>query len=321
MSWIKDNKFIVALGSGTLAGAALIYFLGSHGAAKYQEAKEKFDAAALKASESEKSPLYPTLANRDGKRKAIDEYRQSVAGIQSAFEAFRPKEFKNITPQEFTTKLLAANTEIREAFKEAGTTVPEAFFVGFEVYTKGTLAPGNTTGVLDYQLDSITRILMHLAKARPTELKNLHRPRLPEEEQQKYTPAENAVSRPYPLEISFVGSERAAREFLSSITKQASPYVVIRSLRITNEKKEPPRAADAQFDKSAPKPGPAVDPFAGAFALPADDAPGTDKPAATPPAPKTADSSRILSQVLGNEQIRVFLRLDLLEFLPAKKLP
>lgn len=317
MSWIKDNKFIVALGSSTLAGAALIYFLGAHGAGQYQAAKEKFDANAEEAAKSEKSVLYPTAPNRDGKSKAIEQYRQSVAGIQSAFEAFRPREFKNISPQEFTTKLLAANTEIREAFKDSGTTVPEAFFVGFEGY-KTTLAPISTTGVLDYQLDSITKILTSLAKARPTELKNLHRPLLPEEELQKYIPPENAAARSFPLEITFVGSERSAREFISAITKPVSPYVVIRCLRVTNEKKDPPRATDAQFDKAAaPRLG-AANPSGDAFAFPSENPAGAGT---NPPTPKVADSSRILSQVLGNEQIRVFLRLDVLQFLPAKKLP
>ena len=28
MSWIKDNKFVVALGSGTLVGAVLLFVVG-----------------------------------------------------------------------------------------------------------------------------------------------------------------------------------------------------------------------------------------------------------------------------------------------------
>ena len=129
------------------------------------------------------------------------------------------------------------------------------------------------------------------------------------------------TARPFPLEITFTGPEKAAREFISSIVKQDNHYLVVRSLRVTNMKKDPPRAADAQFDKAAAsKPAAAADPFGGGFVLPGDETPAAtpEKPAATP---KAADSSRILSQVLGNEQVQVFIRLDLLEFLPAKKLP
>lgn len=326
MSWIKDNKFIGVLGGGTLVGAALLFFVGNQGSKRYDAAKEQFDAAAAEAADFEKSPLYPTTANFDGKSKALEDYRQSVEKLQSAFQGFRSKEIKNITPQEFTTHLLAANTEVRKAFEDAGTTVPEAFFVGFERY-KTSLAAGSTTGILDYQLASIKNVMLALAKTKPSELKNFYRVGQPEDEGQAYTPG-NAIARPFPLEITFVGPEKSAREFFSSLVDLGSEYAVIRSLRIANEKKDPPRASDAKFDKPAAAAGGAAaggDPFGGGFVLPGDDAPaaGTEKPAAATakPSSKSGDSSRILSQVLGNEQVQVFVRLDILQFLPAKKLP
>ena len=318
MSWIKDNKFMVALGGGTLAGAILFYVVGSQGSKHYDEAKEQFDAAAAEAAAFEKSALYPTVENKNEKSKALGDYVKAVESIQTAFTPFRSKEIKNITPQEFTDRLLAANTEVRKAFEESGTTVPEAFFVGFEKY-KTTLATGSTTGILDYQLGSIKSLMLSLAKAKPTELKNLYRPLQPEDDGQAFAPPPTMTARPFPLEVTFTGPEKTAREFISSIVKLDNQFIVVRSLRITNMKKEPPRAADAQFDKAAAKPAAAADPFAGGFVLPGDEKPAAEN-AATPVAPpKAADSSRILSQVLGNEQIQVFLRLDLLQFLPAKK--
>jgi hypothetical protein len=322
MSWIKDNKFMVGLGGGTLAGVILLYVVGSQGSKHYDEAKEQFDTAAGEAAGFEKLALYPTVANKNEKSKALGDYVKAVESVQTAFTSFRPKEIKNVTPQEFTDRLLAANTEVRKAFEEGGTVVPEAFFVGFEKY-KTTLAPGNTTGVLDYQLGGIKTLMLALAKAKPSELKNVYRPFQPEDEGQAFAPPATMTARPFPLEVTFVGPEKSAREFISSIVKQDNQYFVVRSLRVTNVKKDPPRAADAQFDKAAAKPAAAAsDPFAGGFVLPGDEKPaGAPEKPADAPAPKAADSSRILSQVLGNEQVQVFLRLDLLEFLPAKKLP
>ncbi|MES2923740.1 MAG: Amuc_1100 family pilus-like protein [Verrucomicrobiota bacterium] len=326
MSWIKDNKFMAGLGGGTLAGAILLYVVGSHFSKDYDAAKEQFDAAASEAASFEKLPLYPKPENKDQKSKALGDYVKTVESIQTAFAPFRPKEIKNVKPQEFTDHLLAANTEVRKAFEEAGTVVPEAFFMGFEKY-KTTLAPGNTTGVLDYQLGGIKTLMLALAKAKPSELKNIYRPLLPEDEGQVFAPPATMTARPFPLEVTFIGPEKAAREFMSSIVKQENQYFVVRSMRVSNMKKDPPRAADAQFDKAPAKPAAASDPFAGGFVLPGDEqpaaAPATPAVAETPaaPAPKAADSSRILSQVLGNEQVQVFLRLDLLQFLPAKKLP
>lgn len=324
MSLMQDNKFLVALGGGTLVAAIALYFVGARGGKHYNEAKEQYDAAAGEVSQFERLPLYPKQENRDGKSKALDEYKKSVEAIQAAFKPYRIETPANISPQEFTNHLLAANTEIRAAFDASQAVVPEAFFVGFETY-KARLASGNATGVLDYQLGGIKKVLLELAKAQPTELRNLCRPPLPEEEGKPYTPAPTDVSRGFPLEITFIGTEKSARDFLSAIEKTGDQYVTIRTLRISNEKKDPPRAADAKFEKpAAPK---AATPSGGAFGgfvLPGEEAAPTPEPAAPAAAPapaKPADGGKILAQVLGEEKVQVFVRLDLMQFLPEKKLP
>ncbi len=322
MSWIKENKFIASLAGGTLLGAIVLFFIGAQGSKKYSTSKENFDAAYDEGSRFEKLEVYPKASNRDAKTTALELYKKSVDNLQAAFEPFRPKEIKNITPQEFTTVLLDANAEVSKAFEASGVQVPEPFFLGFERY-KTSLASGNTTGILGYQLNSVKSLMLALAKAKPQSLVNLYRPSLAEEEGQTYTPAANVVARPMPLEITFVGSEKSAREFLSSITKPDQQFIVIRTLRISNVKKDAPRAADAKFEAPpvAPDAAPAAD-SAGGFVIPGEAAPAAD-PTAAPvaTAPEAATSSRILSQVLGSEEVQVFLRLDLLQFLPAKKLP
>jgi hypothetical protein len=324
MNWIKENKFVSGLGGVTLLGMLLLYFVGSHFSTAYDEAKGAYEIAASDVDRFVKLPLYPNAENKAAKRKAIDEYRRSVESLQNGFERFRPKEIKNITPQEFTTNLLAAHAETRKAFEGAKTVVPEAYFVGFEGYKDKMAAPGNT-GILNYQLDAIKALMLDLAKSKPTELKNLHRPALPEEEGKTYTPGPADVARAMPLEITFTGKEESVRQAFTALSKIDTRYMVIRSVRISNMKKDPPKASDAKFDKPAPAPGAAAatDPFGGGFVLPDEAAPATPDAAVPPaaPAPKAADTSRILSQVLGDEQLQVFVRLDVLQFLPTKKLP
>ena len=208
------------------------------------------------------------------------------------------------------------------AFEDAGATVPEPFFVGFESY-RTVLANGKTTGLLEYQLSGIKELMLALAKSKPRALNNLYRPRLPEEDGQTFTPPANAVTRSFPLEITFTGPEKSARDFLTSIAASKNQFFVVRSLRVSNEKKTPPMAADAKFDSPAlEKKQEDAGGFDGGFVLPGDTAPSVDgAPAAEAPASKQVDTSRILSQVLGNEQVNVFIRLDLLQFLPVKKLP
>ena len=333
MTWIKENKFLVALGGGTLVAVIALFVVGSQGKTRYDAALEEFSAAASEASGFERLSLYPRDENRDGKTKALDEYRSAVTSLQEAFGPFRPEEIQNVSPQDFTSKLIAVNDEVVKAFNDAGTTFPEPFFLGFEAY-KTSLARGESTGILGYQLGKIRSLMLALAGAGASELKNLHRPTLPEEDGRKFEPGPNAVFRSLPLEITFMGTEKSVREFISQIVKTDEKFTVIRSLRISNAKQDPPRAADAKFDKpaaAAPAGGSVFGgAFDGGFVLPGEepagdaaDAPAVEETPETAPAPDPgpSDSSRILSQVLGNEEVQVFLRLDILQFLPAKKLP
>lgn len=324
MSWIQDNKFLVALGGGTLVGAAVIIFLGLQGSSKFEQAQMDYEAAFGEASGFVKGPLYPKDQNRDGKKKALDEYRAATESLQAAFGPYRPKEIKNSTPQEFTSSLIAANEEVRKAFENSETKLPEAFFLGFESY-KSSLARSNSTGILSYQLGGIKDIMLALAKSGASELKNVHRPPLEEEDGREFKPADTAVARPLPVEITFLAPEKSVREFLSSVVKAEGKYVVIRSIRVASAKKDPPRAADAKFEKPAAAAPVGGDAFGG-FVLPGEE-PKTDAAApaagaeATPAPAPAGDSSRILAQVLGNEELQVFVRLDFMQFLPAKKLP
>jgi hypothetical protein len=334
MSWIQENKFLVALGGATLAGLIALYFVGAHGAGGYADAKEQFDAAAADASGFERLSLYPKKENANMKDKALKDYRASLEAFQEKFAPYRPADLKNISPQEFADHLLAANKEVRKAFEDAGATLPEQFFVGFEDY-KSKLASPNSTGLLNYQLEAIKSLLLELAKTKPAELRNLFRPAIPEESGGSFD-SKDAVARQFPLEITFTGPEKSVRNYLSAIMKLENQFVVVRSLRIKNEKKDPPRKEDAHFEAPAGAAAPgaaAADVFSG-FVLPGDDtaapAPEAPKPAGEPaapapeaaaPSPAPGDTCRILYQVLGEEKVMVFLRLDLMEFLPAKKLP
>ncbi len=332
MTWIKDNKFLVTLGAVTLLGVIGLAVFGMNGASRYDAAKEEFDLAASEAASYERQPLYPRDENRDGKSKAIEDYKEATAELQQAFKPYRPEKLENISPQAFTDRLKEVNGELTAAFADAGVEVPEEFFSGFERY-RTTLANNRATGILKYQLDAVRFMMLALAESGVSGLRNLHRPPLPEEAGREWNPAGNQVqvARAHPLEITFVGPEKAARQFISKITATDPYFVVIRTLRISNTNQKPPMAADAKFDRpaaaaAAPQAAPFENIFGDAFAEPAaEDAADAGEeapaPAPAPPTAPTADSSRILAQVLGNEEVQVFVRLDLMQFLPAKKLP
>ncbi len=288
MSWIKDNKFAAILAGATLLGAIVLFYVGLNYHGRYTDALEKYRGAAEEVDRFEKIPLYPSKENRAGKTKALNEYRTAIGGLQTAFDKFRPKELTNISPQVFTDHAKTANEEVAAAFEKVHTKLPEAFFLGFEAYT-ASLAREDATGLLDYQLGATKELLLALAKAAPSQLQNLCRPKFPEEDGEKSQGNSNDVARSFPIELTFKGPERSLREFLSGVVKSSNYFYVVRTVRIVNEKSVAPNAKDAKFETTpaaAAAAAKAADPFGGAadFVIPSDE-PAAPEPAPTPTPP------------------------------------
>lgn len=332
MNSIKSNPFLSALAGITIVICGALFYLASQGGGKYDDAKASFDEAYGAVTAAEGIPLYPRADYRDGKSKALGEYRQAIEDFRSLFDKFRPSELTNVDPQEFTSRLKKTNEEITEAFQAAGTELPDGFFLGFEEYSI-KLAPKEATGVLGYQLDGIGNALLGLAEARPDQLIKIHREPVPEETGGTYQPQPGDVARNFACEITFRGSESSAREFLSHLGSTDTHYYVIRCLKITNERDTPPNADDAKFETAAPAAAPApADIFRDVFILPGTEAAEPEAPAEDgaaeaepaeeqPAAAEEVDTTRILAQVLGSEDVIVFVRFDISMFLPAQELP
>jgi len=309
MSWIKENPFVATLGGITLVGAAGLLLVGNHFGSKYQQSLDEYTTDAQLVAEGEKLALYPKQENLDAKKKALRDYRDSLSKLQIAFDKYRVVAPKPVTSQEFTDNLREADAKVRAAFAN-NTKLPDAFFLGFETY-KGTVARDNATGVLNYQLGAVSELFQALAKAAPSEVKNVHRPKSIEEDGGKFDdPA--AVSRALPIEVTFRGTEKSVRQFLSDLASSGTHFYVIRTIRVTNDKLTGPLPSDVRFEE-APAPGASSEQSTG-IVLPGEAAAQPAQVAAT-------DSSRKLIQLLGDEQLNVFLRIDILQFLPAKELP
>lgn len=332
MNWIKANPFVAILAGVTLVVCAILLFVGLQGAKKFEQAKEGFDAAFRGVSRAERIPLYPEDVNRDAKTKALVDYREEISELSSLFDPYRPGELKPLSPQEFTVRLKAATDEVSAAFDAAGSELPDGFFLGFESY-RDLLANSDATAILNYQLEGITHAMLDLAEARPSALIQIYRESIEEESGDEYVPRENAISRNFGFEVVFRGSENSVRKFLSSLGDTEPYYYVVRSVAIRNDVDTPPKVSDAKFetaDVSAAESAAVSDPFGGAFVLPGSDVPEDDEEveATEDPAPDevvappvVTDTGRILAQVLGGEELTVFVRFDLALLKPSKELP
>jgi len=324
MSWIQQNKFVAALAAITLVLCAGLLYFGSQGGSRYQDLLNEFREAEAQVNTFERLQLYPNQANLDGKTKAIADYEESIASLKAAFDPFRKPTPARISPQQFSDRLVATHEQIANRLRTANVELPAGFYSGFEAYTTG-LAQSGATPVLSRQLEISERVLTEMAQAAPDALLNFVRSRQPEEQGNEYNPGNNAVARPFSFEITFRGSESAARKFISSLGDADDRFVVIRTLRIRNESSTPPQSSGAQF--TAPPAATPASPFDGGFfgafdaftddgdAEPVADgeaAPGPPPPPATAPA---AGGTRMLAQVAGSERIEVFIRFDVMDFL------
>lgn len=329
MKWIKQNSFLSGLVAITVAGALLLWLLGTKSSGRYEKAKADYEQALADTLRYETLDLYPKPEHLENKKIAIQSYRDEAEELQKAFGRFRPESLENISIQAFSTAVKAANSETRLAFGE-DIQIPEEYFCGFEVYRAGS-PPGDATGILNYQLGALKQLMLRLAEVKASGLINIHRPLLPEEKREAFAPEKGQVARKLPLEIVFTGTEDSVRDFLSSVVNDKEYFMVVRSWRIVNKKKIPPRKTDATFDDRAPRNdrvGGAADnqPNFGDLFNNDENVEGDAEFEALPEQPDAlalppGGSGRILSQVLGQEELEVFVRLDLLLFLEAQELP
>ncbi len=342
MNWIKQNTFNFGLIVTAVVGGIVLWIFGSSAASRYDAAKDEYQKAYEQSKTFEKLEPYPTREHLQSKKLAVQEYGEETDALQKAFQEYRPETLENISPQVFSSALKEANKETRAAFGDE-IAIPEAYFCGFEIY-RNALPTGNATGILNHQLGVVKQLMLNLAEAEVSKLISLHRVTLPEEENKAFEPDKKQVARALPMEVVFKGSEESVRQFLSSLVNDKEHYLVVRSVRINSEKVVPPRKSDVRFEGRAPGGKPAGGGGApegapnfnelfnptGDGAAPDGAAEGegeAEGEAEVQPAPApepvfvAGDSSRILAQVLGQEELEVFVRVDLLIFLEPKKLP
>ncbi len=321
MSWIKENQFTAGLAAVTLLGVAGLYSWGSGNQNKTALARDDYQAAAAEMMRYEGGSLYPSDTNRDLKRKAVADYSEQATQLRDRMVQYGPKPGSAIAANAFGTELQAANTRIRAAFETSQATVPGGFLVGFEAYASG-VAQGDATSLMAYQMGAMEWLFVKLAEARPEALINVYRQPLTEEKGAPYDYAKNQISRDLPMEITFSGSARAVREFMSSLVDSKDYYFIPRVIRVENEKQVGPTRSDAQFKTVSTSTAPeGFDPAA--LGAVTDLVPAGD-PAVVLAAGEEAvapESEEILKQVLGDEAVRVFLRIDLRLFRDSASVP
>ena len=158
------------------------------------------------------------------------------------------------------------------------------------------------------------------------------------------------VYRSLPIELTFKGTEESLKKFLESLAHSEEYLFSVRALRVQNEKtdaplanavfeeateEEAPGADPSDFDFGAdagggeppvdPNAGGAVDPNGGAVdpaaggVVDPNNGEGPVPPPEDEPTAEVQDSGILIKRISGDEELNVFLKLDLLVFKDPKK--
>lgn len=334
----KEKTFVGILAGVTVLCAGGLYYFAGQGSSRYDAAKEQFETLSGEINKMENLSLFPNPVNKENKEKAVAAYEAEATQLAKKLQAMRPTAMPVSDPQTFTNTLVKTAEATMKTYADARAgiddekiAIPQGFYLGFEDYTS-TPAQQGATSILTYQLAAISEVHSLLAAAKPAKLLNFMRAPLEEEKGGTYTPVAGRPYRALPIEIAFSGPESSMRDFINGLQTSKSNFYLIRTIRVMNEKQTAPKASDVRFETAKPAAGAAgggsifdnIDSFtlpdAAPTPAPEGAAPAAEgaapAPAAPAPAPK-ADGSRILLQVLGSENIEVFLRIDILLFDPA----
>jgi len=323
---LKENKLASILLIVTLVIVGVLGFFGWKKRGEYKDSMSQFESNNGELSRLQSSQPFPNPANVTKKKEAVKQLQGKSDALQNALISYRPESFDDgqiLSPADFSKNRQDKTEEVQLLFKEKGVAFPEEFCLGFLSYT--TRSPReDATKLLNYQLEANSEFFKTLAHSNISSLLNVYRVEVNPERGAPFREAPRrgrpAAFHPYevlPMEVTFQANEASLEAFLNSLTNHKDYFFVIRNMRVLNQKQVPPREEDAVFETPVAAPPPPAAAFAEAFGSFTDpDEPAEAEPEEAP-APALAmndDSNLILKPVLGEEELYVFLRVDLILF-------
>jgi hypothetical protein len=243
MNWLKENPILV----GLLGAALLILALGVYSItvqlAALGEQRAAFDAQVLELHKLQNQSPYPSKENLDKLQETIKDYKAELVAFEESIRKLQPPVPENITPQGFSDNLRKVVSAITAKANEAGVSLGENFYMGFNPYQTG-LPSQAAAPYLQRQLDVLQSIMEKIIECKVTSV-SITRAPLPVESGNKPQLIENKKPTPdglivrNPLDITIKGDQSRVRVALNSLLK-APQFLIIRALRVENSSKQAP---------------------------------------------------------------------------------
>lgn len=333
---LKENLNLIIAGSisALLVGGSGYYLYQAFdlNQAAFKEL-ETVSASLTKIQDVKPTPNEDNLGElhkqHEDAKKAFDTLTAEVKALEMPLE--------EITPPEFQKRLNEKVQSLAKLAESNGVQIPQNFYLNFERYSKSVPKP-EVTPLLNRQLVVANLLSELLFQTVPSELKSFERqefdlekdaatlakeaapaPAKEKEGKKKSEDKDKAkaeVQKPMltgqSYKLHFVTTPTNLREFLNLVTGQKKCMLVIRELKVLNEKQKGP----AKRNDADPLGAAAANPGAPAVNLAS-----LGGPAAAEGANPNAPAAEAGQFIVGDEKIEVTLRVELVSFNeePAKR--
>jgi hypothetical protein len=351
MNWAQENKKLAGIvGVMVVGGLGLGVWLYLSWSG-YSGAMEQWDQTQARINTLRAKKPTPTADNVAKRDKHLSEYADKVNQLRGALLAVQ-QGTKPISETEFQARLKDIAAEMKRLAKAAGVKdLPDDFALGFDKYSSQPPRSPEIAAELNVHLDAMQKLVTACIEAGVTSIDMLDRTKLENEDAPVPTKAapvvkpkagaasaarkakgvkkpvitEQAAAEPvldrYPIKLLITTDQGPFQNLVNTLCHPGKmPYfMVLRLVRIENSRTDGPTkdeinqrrtsaAQSASPENAAPKPA-AEPPKPGAAAAPA-------AQVITPPRPATPDAF----DIMGREQLKVYLEIDYIRFRPAPKI-
>ena len=332
MSQGKQSKFLIIYFAVLGVGALVLGYLGWSASSAAAEAETKYKNAVTDLDRLEKAPLSRTKENAAKKTALVKTYVDQVQALNTSMLAWQAPLNESESNESFQKKLNEAVKAARANGISSQVKVPEKFDFGMDKYLSGFPVPG-TAPRLSAQLDSLIFLTSAAMSAGVSSIDSLTRGELSFEKEKaetapsaaaSLTPAqkaaakkaeadaklkgkaaagpatdENTVLERQPLTLTVTGKNQSVIALLEALAntspeKMAPHFFVIRTLRVENQLKDGPAKTQTVEKKESEEAGPDG---------------------------KKTVVIRDAMYLLGNEQVKMHLDLDLIRFVAEAASP
>ena len=235
---MKSNPFYVIWGivSVLLIGGAGFFLLFSKSA--FSETENSFKQKEATINKLTKKKPYPDADGVEKIEALVAEFGTEVDGLYDALSSFQHPLEKGLSADQFPNLVLDKKTAFEKVAKEKGLMIEgtgdDEFYFGMDAY-RSTLPASENVPLLNYQLESIDRLLALMLESGVTTLSKVERePLWPEMNPGQPDPEDGAAVIRYALNVRFVADHPAFQKFMNALANDDQFFFLLRVLRIDN---------------------------------------------------------------------------------------